>query len=441
MLLIARLCLLWISLLTVGTITLLFCITDSQPEVELHQSFAWKDIIRARQIIHGYRIRPVNAGNNAAIRLSERDLSLASNYLLKQIARGRTEIILEQSTATILASIKLPKNPFAPYLNAKLKIKQGDNQQPVIDTLAIGRLDIAPELAVWLIDNLILNPSIDHNQLLTLQSIKQFTITPQHLSFIYPNFDELFPIIQKTQPVDEQRFKDYQLKLAELLDQPGLKKRPPLDQLLQPMFQFAKQRSKHSDPIKENQALLLALNQAFNGDSINSLLPQLSDPLSKADAEARLKGRGDLAQHFVGSAALTATTNAQLSNTIGVYKEFKDSYIGSGFSFIDLASDMAGTRFGEMAVKSPEMAHHLQRVMSQNQQDSVYMPDINGLPEHLSTLEFNLHYAMINNRRFKRLVKRVERRIDNCPLYQQDAVEKGQLQTTTASDIKGKELT
>lgn len=441
MLLITRLCLLWLSLFSIGTATLLFCITDSQPTVKLQQSFSWANIIRARQIIHGYRIRPVDAGENTTVRLSERDLTLASNYLLKQVASGRTETTLENSTATVLASIQLPKNPFAPYLNAKLIIKQDQQQQPVIDALAIGRLNIAPELAVWLIDNLILNPSIDdHEQLLTIQSIRRFNITPKYLSFLHPDFGELFPAIQNIQPVDEQRFKDYQLKLAELLDQPKTKKRPPLDQLLRPMFQFAKERSRHSDPIKENQALLLALNQAFNGDSINSLLPPLSASHSKPQVAARLKGRGDLSQHFVGSAALTASTNAQVSNTIGVYKEFKDSYVGSGFSFIDLASDMAGTRFGEMAVASPEMAHHLQRIMSQNQLDSVYMPNIDGLPEHLSTLEFNLRYAMVNNRRFKRLVKRVERRIDNCPLYQRGALEKGQLQTTTAP-IKGKELT
>ena len=436
---IARLLLLWVSLFALGMATLLYCLVDNTPEVTHKQPFSWNEITRTRQLMQGYSVRPTQAGNTP-MKLSKRELTLASNYLLKQVANGRTQASLDHTTATVLATIRLPDNPFARYLNARLEIRQGKHRQAIIHKLAIGQLDIAPELATWLIDNLLLNPSIDSEQLLTLNSIKQVKISPHSLSFVYPNVRQLFPEIENTQPIDKQRLKDYQLKLAHLLAQPKAKKRRSLNHVLQPMFQFAKDRSRYHDPIKENQALLLTLNQAFNGNSINSLLPQLATSPVQLQTGARLRGRADLTQHFLGSAALSASTNAQLSNTVGVYKEFKDAYVGSGFSFIDLASDMAGTRFGEMAVESPEKARQLQRMMSQNQLDSLYMPDINNLPENLSALEFNLKYATVNNRRFKRLVKRVERRIDNCPLYQQDVSDKGRLQIT-GPNILGKGLT
>lgn len=437
MLFIARLFLLSVSLFALGMVTLVYGLVDNTPEVTLKQPFSWTDIIRTRRVMQRYPGQPAQAGESPSMRLSKHDVTLASNYLLKRVANGRAQVFLGDMKATIQATIQLPDNPFAPYLNARLEIGQGQHKQAVIHKLAIGQLEIAPELATWLIDNLLLNPSVDREQLLTLDSIQQVKINPHSLSFVYPDVGELFPAIQNTQSIDEQRLKDYQLKLADILTQPKTKKRQPLTYVLQPMFQFAKERSRSRDPVKENRALLLTLNQAFNGNRINSFLPQLAtSSIRSLQTSARLKGRIDLTQHFVGSAALSASSNARLSNTVGIYKEFKDAYVGSGFSFIDLASDMAGTRFGAMAVESPEKARQLQQVMSHYQSDSLYMPNIKGLPENLSVLEFNLHYALINNRRFKRLVKRVTNRIDNCPLYQPDVLEKGQLQATSPNTYK-----
>ncbi|MGB7405054.1 MAG: hypothetical protein WA906_05150, partial [Pacificimonas sp.] len=59
---------------------------------------------------------------------------------------------------------------------------------------------------------------------------------------------------------------------------------------------------------------------------------------------ATLGGRRDLAMHFILSAAL-ATRDAGLGQALGEWKELADSLPGgSGFSFVDLAADRAGTR-------------------------------------------------------------------------------------------------
>jgi hypothetical protein len=66
-----------------------------------------------------------------------------------------------------------------------------------------------------------------------------------------------------------------------------------------------------------------------------------------------LGGRVDFPQHFLVSAALVLEGSGTLSQAIGLYKEMLDSRGGSGFSFTDMAANLAGTRFGEALQRDP----------------------------------------------------------------------------------------
>src|SRR3546814_20196288 len=64
----------------------------------------------------------------------------------------------------------------------------------------------------------------------------------------------------------------------------------------------------------------------------------------------RLHGRADTPKHWVLSAALTMFMDEKTGRAIGLWKELDDSLPGgSGFSFVDLAADMAGVRSGKAA--------------------------------------------------------------------------------------------
>ncbi len=60
-----------------------------------------------------------------------------------------------------------------------------------------------------------------------------------------------------------------------------------------------------------------------------------------------LRGRRDLAQHFFLSAYLTAVVGAPTAEAAGLAKELADSRSKSGFSYRDLAADMAGVHFAQ----------------------------------------------------------------------------------------------
>ena len=145
-------------------------------------------------------------------------------------------------------------------------------------------------------------------------------------------------------------------------------------------------------------------------------------PASKAEQHyaAFLYKRGDLAQHFIGSAALTASVSGQVSAAVGEEKELHDARVGSGFSFIDLAADKAGTRFGEMATASPETARKIQEAMLVIKDYSDFMPDPRDLPEHMNEAEFKRRYGSTGSAAYQQVLQQIDERIAAMPIYRQD---------------------
>jgi uncharacterized protein YfiM (DUF2279 family) len=124
-----------------------------------------------------------------------------------------------------------------------------------------------------------------------------------------------------------------------------------------------------------------------------------------------------LAQHFIASAAITASANGQLAQMMGEEKELSDANSGSGFSFIDLTADKAGTRFGEMATASSESARKLQKTMSEIHDYRDFMPDPTHFAEHMNEAEFKQRYGSTSSSTYLQVVKDIEARIAALPIY------------------------
>ena len=109
--------------------------------------------------------------------------------------------------------------------------------------------------------------------------------------------------------------------------------------------------------------------------------------------------------------------NNQVSIAVGEEKELSDAQGGSGFSFIDLAADKAGTRFGEMATSSPENARKLQKKLSEIRDYTDFMPDPSDLPEHMDNAEFKQRFESVNSLTYQELSKKIDQSIGATPLY------------------------
>jgi hypothetical protein len=110
-------------------------------------------------------------------------------------------------------------------------------------------------------------------------------------------------------------------------------------------------------------------------------------------------GRHDLAQHFAVSAALTAVAGPSAAEAAGVLKEMLDARRGgSGFSFADLAADLAGVSLGKQVLEHPAA---LARVAESFTVTAVILPP-SGLPEGLSERAFERRYGSVSDPRFRR---------------------------------------
>jgi hypothetical protein len=132
-----------------------------------------------------------------------------------------------------------------------------------------------------------------------------------------------------------------------------------------------------------------------------------------------LGGRQDLRLHFVVSAGLKLISDQGIGSAIGEFKELLDAGKGgSGFSFIDLAADRAGIRFAERAVDPAGGARRLQEMMSVSPTEQLFFPLVADLPENMPREEFERRYGGIGKPGYDKMVREIDRRIDQCPVHQ-----------------------
>ncbi len=184
---------------------------------------------------------------------------------------------------------------------------------------------------------------------------------------------------------------------------------------------MAYQRSTLDNAIEENRTVIFTVNDYVNKLGTQKLLAG-NPPANDKEYPAFLYKRIDLAQHFIGSAALTASVNRQVAQAMGEEKELSDAQGGSGFSFIDLAADKAGTRFGEIATASPENARQVQKAMLNIKDYTDFMPDPRDLPEHMDEDEFKQRYQSVNSPAYQEILKLIDARIAASPIYQLQGV-------------------
>jgi hypothetical protein len=220
-------------------------------------------------------------------------------------------------------------------------------------------------------------------------------------------------------PADVGRLRAYHERIVEAVR--GMSTRASIAQLVAPVMALAAERSSAGSPRDENRIALLAIAFYVGGRPLSVLTPDARDWPRAERRRLRLGGRIDLSQHFTISAALSAAAGAPAANLIGLYKEMDDARRGSGFSFVDLAADRAGTALGRLATESDESARRLQARLGADLLDRHLLPAVDGLPDGMSSREFERRYRGGGTAAYDRLVAEIDRRIATLPMYEGDA--------------------
>ncbi|MGZ8094649.1 MAG: hypothetical protein ACXWUD_00245 [Methylosarcina sp.] len=404
---------------------ILFGVGDKPEVIGLGWSLTHEDIARARKILHeGAKIKPYELGT---IELTESDLNLAGNYLLNRYSKSAVHIQLKNNKLRFNVTTTLPENILGKYLNISFRLgNDNPTELPGITKFKVGKLLLPAKLAAFVIDAVIQNTSLNEYFILATRPIQAVRIDEDKIAITYHSSAETLQQARQflSHSSDNPAQNIYQKKLAEIVARHDPEWLLSLAELLQPMFDLAYRRSSQDNAIEENRLVILTVNDYVNKQEAESLLNNsVSKPDKGNQYAAFMYKRIDLAQHFIGSAALTASVNGQLAKVVGEEKELSDADGGSGFSFIDLAADKAGTRFGEVATSSPENARKIQKAMSAIKSYSDFMPDPRDLPEKMDAAEFERLYGGINSPKYKEILKQIDARIAVMPIYQEITAE------------------
>jgi hypothetical protein len=410
-----RLLLAFIAVPIVFSLLLILFGVSNQPDLALDWQVSPADVNRAKKILReGYKIKPDQVGQ---IELSRADLNLATNYLLNRYTDSKALINLKAGKIRFAVSAALPNNFIGKYVNISFRLGNEDNNTlPTLTKFKTGKLLLPSKPAAWVINQLIKHSALNDYFILATEQIKSVAITDDKVTIIYHQSKASLKTARDILThgnITNRETSIYENKLSEIIQQHDPNWRLSLSELLQPLFVLAKETANPANAIEENRTIIYLVNEYIND-------PKSYAKTTKPYYPAFLYKRTDLAQHYIGAAAITASSNGQLAKAMGEEKEVQDSISGSGFSFVDLAADRAGTLFGEMATASPESARKLQVKMAAVKDYKDFMPDPLKLPENMDEAAFKKRYGSMNSPAYLKVSKEIDRLITETTIFKKD---------------------
>ena len=407
----------------------LFLAINSKPLIHEGETLNAEDVERIKQQWEEHDPRQMLPGKIKHLLVTERDLNLfftyASSHALGNRLKARAE--LYQGAVYFWSTTELPFRLFGPYLNVSGMISQHAGVLKLTE-LRIGALSI-PSWANGLLlhfGSQRVQRSADYQRYADiLQAVKDFQFQQGRLLLVYKWQPDMIVQIQSQGKEllltddDKERLRIYNKQFVNISKQ--LHNPSSLVTLLKPLFRFARQRTETGeDPIEENRIILLTLALYANKQPIRDFIG--SDDTAAYPhvtyVDVILLRRHDLAQHFLISAAITASADSGVAEALGVFKELDDSQGGSGFSFEDLAADRAGLQFAELLTKgSSRNAKQGQQRLSKVKSETEFMPSVDNLPEGIMALELKQRYGDLDSASYQMLNAEIDRRIATCWLY------------------------
>jgi hypothetical protein len=191
------------------------------------------------------------------------------------------------------------------------------------------------------------------------------------------------------------------------------------ERLMSMAFAFAEDNAHGRDVVVFHRAAILALGAILGQEKVVTVAKREINLAKLPEAQTlrhriTLYGRRDLSQHFWVSAALAVLSDESQSMTVGLAKEMMDSAGGSGFSFVDLTADRAGTLFAVAATRDEASARAMQMRIRGGVVIGDFVPNPLDLPEGLSKDDFHAEYGGLGGEGTQKVVDEIRRRLEAC---------------------------
>jgi hypothetical protein len=400
---------LFASILTLFVILLV--VFEEKPRIDRQVILAPEHVERAKKIIdvHRYQVQP---GMTAVASVRSEDVDLAANYLVNRFVKGSAEVTLANHNAHILLSIPTPWNPMGDYLNIEATLVETEGI-PQPRSVQAGSLVLPDLVTNMLMSQVIYWLRQTPRYRIGLDALRKIKISQNELNVVY-HWEGGFTQEMRASIISEQESKQLLLYHSLLTNNSllhGTETTVSLSEILPPLLNLASKRSETGNALEENRAAILVVTFYTLGKSLKSITPDAATWPKPVKRVVTVSGRDDFAKHFMVSATIAAYADTTLSDVVGLYKEIEDSRTGSGFSFNDIAADRAGTKFGEKAVASEDLAQQLQRRVASGLTDSDLMPHWSDLPEFMPEVEFKRRFGGVGAPAYKQMMQKIDQRV------------------------------
>ncbi|GFD92404.1 hypothetical protein KUL156_56080 [Alteromonas sp. KUL156] len=314
------------------------------------------------------------------------------------------------------------------FVNASALVLPGNSLR--IEQVQLGDLTIPGRYLLWFLERTVNSYTQSEIATIALSRVERVTMRQGELTLDVGRLDALLTelnVVASNMSVNEetelQRLSAYYLRYLSGREI-ALSTKPVslIEYLREGMARAREQSDTPQAAVLHNKAVILALAVYVGHHRVGALVGDIQPDADKALKPRRgavLHNRNDLARHFIISAALELLSEQGMSLAIGEFKELMDrGNGGSGYSFVDLAADMSGNRFAQVATQL-STSINVQNAMARIQNELEIIPAIEGLPEGLSKQAFVEQYERVDSSAYLKEVEEIKRRIELLPLYQQ----------------------
>ena len=409
-----------------GLVGLAFVSVSYEPLV-INQAFSKGAYHRAEQWL-GHIRWDFEQDQLNRITLEPADINDLASYAASRLKVGnkklatlegiKTDFSAEQATVQVTFKVAELESI---YLNFSFSFSEQE-QYPQWDYMRLGGGYWPGSVLSWTFQNILL-PLLPEKKANVWQvvtgAVEAFSIIPGKMSLVYRSDEALreqlksqAQALMNSSPEEREVLQLYlDVLSAAAAQQAGT--RLMLSKLFSTLFGLARARSEEGSAIEENSRLLRALAIQVADEQSRILLAPGIKPVP-LDRPIVLRGRADLTQHFLVSAALALALDEETALHIGVSKEYADSEAGgSGFSLSDLVADMAGIRFASIATSDESTARKLQELMLTKQGEQVFMPQVSWLPPGMSASAYD---DLTRHPSYPAMLDKIIKRLDSLPV-------------------------
>jgi hypothetical protein len=421
-----RFFLVFFLLLLLGMGAGVYLLIDTRPDVAKSEIVTVDNADKVRALLRQVKQSLDDSSAQQTIVVTNEQMGSLVGFAQRAIPGFSGDVRMAKNNTQINASIHLPQPLDDYFINLEALVLPGPGVD--IDYIRIGDLSVPGDMALaaavrvtdWFTKSSVASTAATH--------ITKVSMSPQQMVLDLRPLDGLLAqieIAREELAVEEDSWLQTQtaVYLAYMVNSPLATSTDPqsLADYLSLLMTYAQSQSDETNAFEHNQAVIMAL-AIFVGDyRMASLVGGVqldSHELAKPRHQVVLAQRNDLARHFVISAALQVFSQQNMTMAIGEFKELMDRALGgSGYSFVDLTADMAGMAFANAAA-DPNYARRVQYMLAGHAEDNHLLPNISGLPEGLSKVEFSRRYEDVDSPAYKDEIRTIHTRLQNLRLYQ-----------------------